>query len=128
LWLHYSARCQTSLSPPLSLAAPPAVTAEEPSPIATDHVPPPTAVAKRSRLSVTAKDRPPTATFSPSRKPAADYDGFTAGIFDDQDTSDQTTKPVKPRPAQQPKLKQRPDSLEGQSVDQLEDEKLRRTS
>ena len=127
LWLHDSARCQTSLAPPLSLAAPPAVTAEDAPPIATDDVPPPAAVAKRSRASVTAKDRPPTATLSPSPKPAADYDGFTAGVVDDEDTSNQTTKPVRARPAQQPKLRQRPDSPEGQSVDQLEDEKLRRS-
>jgi hypothetical protein len=126
LWLHDSARCQTSLAPPLSLAAPPSVTAEDAPPTATDDVAPPPAAARRSRASVTAKDRPPTATLSPSPKPAADYDGFNAGIVD-EDTSGQTTKPVRPRPAQQPKLRQRPDSLEGQSVDQMEDEKLRRS-
>jgi hypothetical protein len=120
LWLHDSARCQTSLAPPLSLAAPPSVTAEDAPPIATDDVAPPAAVAKRSKPSVTAKDRPPTATLSPSPKPAADYDGFNAGIVD-EDTSGQTTKPVRPR---QPKLRQSP---EGQSVDQMEDEKLRRS-
>jgi hypothetical protein len=125
-WLHDSARCQTSLAPPLSLVAPPSVTAEDAPAIATDDVAPPAAVARRSRP-VAARDRPPTATLSPSPKAAADYDGFTAGVVDDEDTSNQTTKPLRARPAQQPKLRQRPDSPEGQSVDQMEDEKLRRS-
>jgi hypothetical protein len=122
--------------------------------MATDDVPPPTTTAKRSAPRVTAKDAPPpaiakdalpTATakdtpptaiddVSPviarlprSSKPAADYDGFTIGIVDDGDTSGQTTRPVRPRPAKQSKLRQEPDSIEGlQSVDQAEDEKLKR--
>jgi hypothetical protein len=152
LWLHDSARCQTSLAPPLSLAAPPSATAEDapptatedvppppaakrskPSatakhrpPAATDDVPPPPVVTQRSTPSATAKDQPPTAALPPSPQPAADYDGFSAGIVD-EDTSGQTSKPAKPRPAQPPKRRQKPDSVEGQSVDQIEDEKLRRS-
>jgi hypothetical protein len=188
-WLHDSARCQTSLAAPLSLAppppltdkgsAPPAITnsvwapmatpnvsppratanGSAPSattnvwpPSATDGFPAPAATAKRSVPPVTAKDAPrpaiapealPTATvkdmppvapdgvsstpvigrLSPSPKPAADYDGFSIGI-DDGNTSDQTTRPVRPRPAKQ---SQEPDSIAGQqSVDQAEDEKLNR--
>src|ERR1700737_1795896 len=124
-------------------------------PSATDGVPPPTATAKRSVPPVTAKDAPrpaiatealPTATvkdtpptapdgvsstpvigrLSPSPKPAADYDGFSIGI-DDRNTSGQMTRPVRPRPAKQSKLSQEPDSIAGQqSVDQAEDEKLKR--
>jgi hypothetical protein len=120
-------------------------------PLATDDVPPPTAIPKRSAPSVTdkdtlptatAKDAPPTATakrsapaptakFSPSPKPAADYDGYTVGIVDEEDTSGQPTLPVRPRPAKQPKLRQKLDSIEEpwarqQSVDQAEDDKLKR--
>jgi hypothetical protein len=121
--------------------------------MATDDVPPPPATAKRSALPVTAKgaspqaiakdalptatakDPPPTAIddvspviprLPPSSKPAADYDGLTTGIVDDGDTSGQSTRPVR-RPAKQSKLRQEPDRIEGQqSVDQAEDEKLKR--
>ena len=189
-WLHGSARCQTSLAPPLSLAPPPLTDKGSPPPgttksawppmatpnvsppratakgsppsattnvwpqMATDDVPPPPATAKRSAPTVSAKDAPPpaiakdtlpTATTKdmpptaiddvspviarhpPSSKPAADYDGFTIGIVDDGDASGQTTRPVRPRPAKQSKLRQESDSNEGQqSADQAEDEKLKR--
>jgi len=120
----------------------PTATAKDTLPSATAKDAPPTATAKRSAPSVTAKDTLPTATakearppaidnVSPTPKPAADYDGFTVGIVDDEGTSGQTTPPVRPRPAKQPKLRQKPDSIEGpwarqQSVDQAEDEKLKR--
>jgi hypothetical protein len=59
----------------------------------------------------------------PSPKPAADYDGFSIGI-DEGNTSGQTTRPVRRRPAKQ---SQEPDSIAGQqSVDLAEDEKLKR--
>jgi hypothetical protein len=61
----------------------------------------------------------------PSPKPATDYDGFSVGI-DDSDTSGQTTRPVRSRPAKQSKLSQEPDSTAGQlSIDEAEDEKLK---
>jgi hypothetical protein len=107
-WLHDSARCQTSLAAPLSLA-------------------PPTATAERSVPSVTAKDSTPVNGRLPSPKPATDYDGFSVGIIDDSEASGQTTRPVRSRPAKQSKLSQEPDSTaEQQSVDQAEDEKLKR--
>jgi hypothetical protein len=86
----------------------------------------------------TAKDMPPTAPnnvssapvigrLPPSPKPAADYDGFSIGSVDDGDTSGQTTRPVRPHPAKQSKPSQKPDNIAGQqSVDQAEDEKLKR--
>lgn len=125
-------------------------------PSATDGFPAPTATAKRSVPPVPAKDAPPTAIAAdalptaavkdtsptapndvsstpvigrlpPSPKPAADYDGFSIGIVDDRDTSGQTTRPVRPHPAKQSKLGQEPDNIAGQqSVDQAEDEKLKR--
>jgi hypothetical protein len=162
-WLHGSARCQSSLAPPLSLAppssvtdqgSPPAATSNLASPglssprttakrspppatknvwppTATDDVPPQTATAKRSAPSA-AKNSPPTATAknAPPPKPAADYDGFTAGVIDDDETG-QPPLPIRPRPAKQSKLRQKPDSVEGPSErqrlgDQEEDEKLKR--
>jgi hypothetical protein len=135
---------------------PPATTNNVWPPMATDDVPPPTATAKRLAPPMTAKDVPPPAIAKdalptaaakdtpptaidnvsptpviakppPSPKPAADYDGFTIGIVDDEETSGQTMRSVKPRPAKQSKLRQEPDSIEGQqSVDRAEDEKLKR--
>jgi hypothetical protein len=125
-------------------------------PSTTDGVPPPAATAKRSVQPVpltdaprrtiateapataTVRDTPPTASddvsstpvigrLPPSPKPAADYDGFSVGIVDDGDTSGQTTRPVRSRSAKQSKLSQEPDSIAAQkSVDQAEDEKLKR--
>jgi hypothetical protein len=95
---------------------------------------PPPAIANDALPTATVKDTPPTASddvsstpviarLPPSPKPAADYDGFNIGIVDDGDT----TRPVRPRPAKQSKLSQEPDSIAGrQSVDQAEDEKLKR--
>jgi hypothetical protein len=96
---------------------------------------PPPAIAADALPTATVKDTPPTASddvsstpvigrLPPSPKPAADYDGFSVGIVDDGDTSDQTTRPVKRRPAKQPKLSQEPAGQ--QSVDQAEDEKIKR--
>jgi hypothetical protein len=164
-WLHDSARCQTSLAPPLSLAPPPPLTdkgsappagttsvwpptatAKSSAPSATTNIGPPSAAegvpppatAKRSVPPAIAKDMPPTAPdhassspvigrLPPSPKPAADYDGFSTDIVDDGDASGQTTRPVKPRRAKSSKLGQESDSIAGQqSVDQAEDEKLKR--
>ena len=52
----------------------------------------------------------------PLPKPAADYDGFSIGNIDDGHTSGQTTRPVRPRPAKQPKLNQEPDSIAGAAI------------
>jgi hypothetical protein len=98
----------------------------------------PPAIAADALPTATVKDTPLTASddvssppvigrLLPSPKPAADYDGFSIGIVDDGNTSGQTTRPVRPRPAKQSKLSQEPDSIAGQqSVDQAEDEKLKR--
>jgi hypothetical protein len=145
-----------NVSPPraTSKGSPPSATTNVWPQEATDDVPPPPATAKRSALPVTAtgaspqaipkdalptasaKDTQPTAIddvspviarLPPSSKPATDYDGFTTGIVDDSDTAGQTTRPVRPRPAKQSKLRQEPDSIEGQrSGDQAEDEKIKR--
>ena len=103
---------------------------------AKDAPPPP--IAADTLPTAAVKDTPPTAPHHvsstpvigrppPSPKPAADYDGFSIGIVDDDDTPGPTTRPVRPRPAKQSKLSQQSDSVAGQqSVDQAEDEKLKR--
>jgi hypothetical protein len=99
---------------------------------------PPPAIATEALPTATVKETPTAAPgdvsptpvvgrLPPSPKPAADYDGFSIGIVDDGDTSGQTTRPVRPRPAKRSKLTQELDSIAGQqSVDQAEDEKLKR--
>jgi hypothetical protein len=125
-WLHDSARCQTSLAPPLSLARPapspdkgsvPAANAHGILPsTATDDIPPSTGTTKRSTPAVSAKS-------ARSPKPTADYDGFTVGIDDERVPA----LPAKPRTTNQSKLKERSSgSTAGQqSFDQEEEEKLK---
>jgi len=124
-WLHDSARCQTSLAPPLSLARPapspeegappPAIIRASP-PTAPDDAPPPKATARRSAPPVTARD-------APSPKPAADYDGFTAGVEDEPVPK----APAKPRAANRSKPKKEPDGVERQpSLDYGDDDQLKR--
>jgi len=171
-----SARCQTSPSPPLSLAPPPSnevapspaaanglwpprAAAVSPTPSAnsnvgssgaTDGVPPPTETAKGSVPHRAARDLPPRATApraltvertpsetdnvtpaplidrSSSVKPVADYDGFSVGIVDDDDTSSRTKRTIRSRQAKQPKLNQEIDRVsEQQSADPGEDNKLK---
>jgi hypothetical protein len=127
--------------------SPPPAAKNVSTPIATDDVPAPTATAKRSARSAAAKNLPPPANdkdapapaidnilptprigkLSPSQKPAADYDGFTVGIDDGEETGQPL--PTKPRPKQS-KVRQRPDTTEGPSAiqslsDQAEAEKLK---
>jgi len=124
-WLLDSARCQTSLAPPLSLArpapspdvdaSPPAVILASP-PTATDDAPPPKATAKRAAPPVAARD-----TTSP--KPAADYDGFTTGVQNEPVAK----LPDLPRTAKRSKPMKEPDSVAGQPwADSAEDVQLRR--
>ena len=105
--------------------------------VAAKHARPP-AIAADRLPTTTVKDAPPaahddvsstpiTGSLSPSPKPAADYDGFSVGIVDDGDASGHTTRSVRPRSAKQSKLSQETDTIAGQqSVDQAEEEKLKR--
>jgi hypothetical protein len=123
-WLPDSARCQTSLAPPLSLARPapsPDVSAPPPAviyaspPKATDDAPPPKATARRAAPPVAATDVQP--------KPAADHDGFTAHVEDEPVAK----LPVSPRAANRSKPKKEADSIAGQPwADSAEDVQLRR--
>jgi hypothetical protein len=115
--------------------------------VATDDVPARTATAKGSARSAATTNSPPPANdkeapasaidkvlpkprigkLSPSQKPAADHDGFTAGIDEGEETSQ--PPPIRPRPAKQSKVRQKPDTTERppaiQSLDDAEMEKLK---
>jgi hypothetical protein len=122
-----SARCQTSLAPPLSLArpaaapevaaSPPAVIMASPPTAAEDAPPPapvpPQATARRAAIPV-ARDIP---------KPAADHDGFTATIEDEPVQK----LPELSRTAKRSKSMKEPDGIAGRSsADFPDDEPLRR--
>lgn len=125
LGLPDSARCQTSLAPPLSLARPapspdeavpppPAVIRASP-PTAAEDAPPPRATAKRAAPPVARETAPP--------KPAADYDGFTT----DAQNEPVAKLPDLPRTAKRSKPIKEPDSTaRGPWADSPEDEPLRR--
>lgn len=112
VWSPDSARGQTSPAPPVSLAPPKASpqAGTKNSPAASDGV-----------SSIPATGGPPSLP-----NPAADYDGFSVGTADDNDTPDQpkrpttsrTTKGTKPNPDAKGTTAQ-------QSIDQ-EDEALKR--
>jgi len=126
LGLPDSARCQTSLAPPLSRARPapspdegappPAIIRASP-PTATDEAPPPKTTAKRSAPPVVARD-------APAPKPAADYDGFTTSIVDEPVAK----LPDRPRTTtNRSKPKKGPDGVAAQPGDDYgEDEQLKR--
>ncbi|MET4169466.1 hypothetical protein ABIB99_000540 [Bradyrhizobium sp. LA6.1] len=112
-WSYDSARGQTSVAPPVSLAPP--------------NASPPRASAKTSRIPPATSGReasPPVIGGPPPMpNPAADYDGFSVGTVDDNDASSQVTPPVRSRAAKG--SKSNPDTTGQSSVDQ-EDEALKR--
>ncbi|MDI3559617.1 hypothetical protein [Bradyrhizobium sp. Arg816] len=112
-WSHDSARGQTSVAPPVSLAPP--------------NASPPRASAKTSRIPPATSGReasPPVIGGPPLvPNPAADYDGFSVGTVDDNDASSQVTPHVRSRAAKA--SKSNPDTTGQSSVDQ-EDEALKR--
>lgn len=120
---HVPARAATARG-----SSPPAAKNVSP-PTATDDVPARTAIAKGS--SPPAIDNilptPGIGNLSPSHEPAANDDGFTVGIDDGEETGQ--PRPIKPRPAKQSKVRQKPDTTGGpsaiQSLDDAEIEKLK---
>jgi hypothetical protein len=109
VWSHDTAKGQTSVTPPVSLAPP--------------NAPPPRANANSSRIPPAASGREasPPVIAGPAPNPAADYDGFSA--TNDNDTPSQVTPPVRSRAAKG--SKSNPDAA-GQSPIDQEDETLRR--
>jgi len=89
VWSQDGARGQTSAAPPVSLSPP--------------NASPPHAGAKNSRPPPAASIRevsPPVIGGLPSApNPAADYDGFSVGTGDDNDTSRPVVPPVRSRTA-----------------------------
>ncbi|WP_136623652.1 hypothetical protein [Bradyrhizobium centrolobii] len=149
-----SARAQTSVAPPLSLAPPsteqgaaPAGTTNSPwPPMTAPKASPPRATAKNSKppakpngepSSATNDTLPPAASDKlssppvigrpqPSPNPAVDYDGFSVGTVDDSDMSGQAERPTRSRAAKGSRPNLETDGVAGQqSVDQ-EDEALKR--
>ncbi|MBR1126975.1 hypothetical protein JQ592_01655 [Bradyrhizobium iriomotense] len=88
-WSHDSARGQTSVAPPVSLAPP---DASPPRPSARNSKP-------RGEPGRVTTDRTPPA----APNPAADYDGFSVGTVDDNDTPSRVTPPVRSRAAKDSK-------------------------
>jgi hypothetical protein len=71
---------------------------------------------------------PGVGKLSPSQEAAGNYDGFTVGIEDGEDTGQPV--PIRPRPAKQSKARQKPNATEGPSGirpldDQAEVERLK---
>ncbi|KJC48624.1 hypothetical protein UB31_16080 [Bradyrhizobium sp. LTSP849] len=111
-WSQDSARGQTSVAPPVSLAPPKAS--------------PPRAGAKNSSAATDSMSTPATSGSPSLPNPAVDYDGFSVGTVDDNDTPDQATRPTRPRAAKG--SKPNPDtkgSTAQEAIDQ-EDEALKR--
>ncbi|MDF0516979.1 hypothetical protein P0R31_07030 [Bradyrhizobium yuanmingense] len=91
VWSHDSARGQTSVVPPVSLAPPDASpqrpSATKPARVTTNRTPP------------MASGREPSVIGRPHPNPAADYDGFSVGTVDDVDTPSRVMPPARSRAA-----------------------------
>jgi hypothetical protein len=112
VWSQDSAKGQTSVAPPVSLAPPKAT--------------PPRAGAKNSpAASDSVSSTPVTSEPSQSPNPAADYDGFSVGS-EDNDTPDQATRPMRPRAAKGSKPNPDKKGSAGQEAIDQEDEALKR--
>src|SRR3981189_2248205 len=121
--------------------SPPTATKNVSPPVATDDVPARTATAKGSARLAAAKNSPPPANGEDARAPAIDNilptpgigklspsqepgpDGLIVVIDDDEETGQPL--PIRPRPAKQSKVRQKPDTTEGRSADDAEVEKLK---
>ncbi|MDE5459760.1 hypothetical protein [Bradyrhizobium sp. CSS354] len=115
VWSQDSARGQTSAAPPVSLSPP--------------HASPPHAGAKNSRPPPAASIReasPPVIGGLPSApNPAVDYDGFSVGAGDGNDTSSLLVPPVRSRTAKGSRADPGAKGAAEQLIDQ-EDEALKR--
>lgn len=125
IWSHDSARGQSSASPPISLTPP---NASLPHASAKSAKP-------KGRPALVTSDRPPAAAgrepsppviggAAATPNPAADYDGFSAGADDDNDTPSQVTPPVRSRAAKG--SSRDTNGLDAQSSIDQEDEALKR--
>jgi len=112
IWPHDSARGQTSSAPPVSLAPPKAS--------------PPRANAKNSPA---ASDRmsstPATGGLPQAPNPAADYDGFSVGV-EDNDTPEPATRPMRSHAAKGTSTNPDTNAATAQQSIDREDEALQR--
>ncbi|MBP0109905.1 hypothetical protein EAV90_07195 [Bradyrhizobium vignae] len=114
-WPHDSARGQTTVTPPVSLAPP----ASPPGASAThSRVPPATSGREAST--------PVIGGFPTTPNAAADYDGFSVGTLDDNDTPKQVAPPVRARTAKGSKPNLGTSGVTGQSSVDEEDDALKR--
>src|SRR3954454_24391341 len=115
VWSQGSARGQTSAAPPVSLSPP---SASQPHAGAKNSRPPPAAFIREAS--------PPVIGGLPSApNPAADYDGFSVGTGDGNDTSSQVVPPVRSRTATGSRADPGAKGAAEQLIDQ-EDESLKR--
>jgi hypothetical protein len=113
VWSQDSATGQTSVAPPVSLAPPKAS--------------PPRASAKNSpAASDNVSSTPTTSGPSSLPNPAVDYDGFSVGTVEDNDTPDQTTRPMRPRAPKGSKPNPDTKGIAGQEAIDQEEEALKR--
>ncbi|MET3909741.1 hypothetical protein ABID59_004098 [Bradyrhizobium sp. S3.3.6] len=113
VWSQDSATGQTSVAPPVSLAPPKAS-------------PPRAGAGISPAASDNRSSTPATNGLSLSPNPAVDYDGFSAGTVEDNDTPHQATRPTKPRAARDSKTNPDTKSVAGQDPIDREDAALKR--
>src|ERR1700730_12884421 len=108
-----SASGQTSVAPPVSLAPPKAS--------------PPRASAKNLPAASDNVSSTPATSGPPSLpNPATDYDGFSVGTVEDNDTPDQAARPTRSRAAKGAKPNPDTKGITGQEAIDQEDEALKR--
>ena len=113
VWSQDSAIGQTSVAPPVSLAPPKAS--------------PPRAGAKNLPAASDKVSSTPATSGPPSSpNPAVDYDGFSVGTVEDNDTPDQATRPMRSRAARGSKPNPDTKGIAGQDPIDQEDEALKR--
>ena len=113
VWSQESATGQTSVAPPVSLAPPKAS--------------PPRAGAKNLPAASDSVSSTPATSGPPSLpNPAVDYDGFSVGTVEDNDTPDQATRPTRPRAARGSKPNPDTKGIAAQDAIDQEDEALKR--
>jgi hypothetical protein len=126
-WSHDSARGQTSVAPPVSLAPPNAAPAHASSKNSKPKSEPALVTNDGHAPAASGREAPPPVIAGPPPlpNPAADYDGFSVGTVNDNDTPSQVTPSLRLR-AKGSKSNLDTNGLAGlPSVDQ-EDEALKR--
>lgn len=154
VWLHGSARGQSSVAPPLSLAPPSTEQLAAPPATTTNNAWPPTGAPKAAQPRATAKNSKHLAKLNsgassaskdafsqaasdkasptpliggprPPLNPAVDYDGFSVGPIDDSDRSGEAGRSTRSRAAKGVRPNSGTNSVAGQQSADQEDEALK---